>query len=528
MGYRSLRQARRRWLGRPGGKAKLALLASVAAAPLLATGAAFPAPPAVAQAGGSPSLAVPSENVPRTPAIQQACTDGSSAACQQAVVAAIDAARAAEGVKPLQLPGYYDSLTVPEQLLVLADLERVDRGLPGFAGLSSQLDSMALQGAVSNNDPNGPGDATWGSNWAGGEGSALLADFDWMYDDGPGSPNLDCTSTSSGGCWDHRLNVLGDYGPGPSMGAAFTKVDGVTSLTELFSSSPAGQLDYRLPSAAPAAQGTAARPLPRTAPAGGSRGYGYWQATSNGAVLAFGASAKRGSAAAIHLAKPVVGLAATPDGRGYWEVAADGGVFSFGDARFYGSAATLHLPGTVVGMAVARRGAGYWLVTRNGGVYSFGSAHFYGTPVGGAGGAVVGIASTPDGRGYWLATSYGNVFSFGDARFYGPRALLHLHAPVVGVTATEDGHGYWLVTKQGSVYAFGDARYSGSAFGWARDEAVGIAASPDGHGYYITCADGRVLPLGGAPMPSGAGRVAAGREMAGLELPGHVVGMATA
>ena len=39
----------------------------------------------------------------------------------------------------------------------------------------------------------------------------------------------------------------------------------------------------------------------------------------------------------MHLNKPIVGMAATPDGKGYWLVASDGGIFTFGDAAFYGS-----------------------------------------------------------------------------------------------------------------------------------------------------------------------------------------------
>ena len=40
---------------------------------------------------------------------------------------------------------------------------------------------------------------------------------------------------------------------------------------------------------------------------------------------------------ALHLNKPIVGMAPTPDGGGYWMVASDGGVFAFGDAAFEGS-----------------------------------------------------------------------------------------------------------------------------------------------------------------------------------------------
>ena len=102
------------------------------------------------------ALADPPENVPRTPAMEQACSLGSGP-CQQAVLHAIDVARAAEGVGPLELPSYYDSISVPEQLLVLTDLERVDRGLAGFNGLSTKLDALSRAAAISNQDPDGPG-----------------------------------------------------------------------------------------------------------------------------------------------------------------------------------------------------------------------------------------------------------------------------------------------------------------------------------------------------------------------------------
>jgi len=216
----------------------LVLVAAAGALPLVA-------PAAQAQAGRA-ALADPPANIPRTPAMETACRNGSSAGCQQVVLRAIDRARAAEGLGPLKLPGYYNGLTTAQQLFVLADLERVDRGLPGFTGMSSQLDGLAGTGATSNADPIGPAGASWGSNWAGGEASALLADYDWMYDDGSGSPNLDCGRLTDTGCWDHRQNVLGNYGAHPSIGAAATMVNGVTSMTELFSSSSGGVLEFTL------------------------------------------------------------------------------------------------------------------------------------------------------------------------------------------------------------------------------------------------------------------------------------------
>ena len=90
----------------------------------------------------------------------------------------------------LVLPPSYRSLSEAGQLLALANSERSARGLPGFVGLSSPLDTRAQEGAAANDDPIGPPGAAWGSNWAGGEASVLLADFDWVYDDGLGSPLL--------------------------------------------------------------------------------------------------------------------------------------------------------------------------------------------------------------------------------------------------------------------------------------------------------------------------------------------------
>ena len=51
------------------------------------------------------------------------------------------------------------------------------------------------------------------------------------------------------------------------------------------------------------------------------------------------------------LNKPMVGMAATSSGKGYWLVASDGGIFNYGDAPFAGSAGAMHLNAPVVGMA---------------------------------------------------------------------------------------------------------------------------------------------------------------------------------
>jgi hypothetical protein len=75
-------------------------------------------------------------------------------------------------------------------------------------------------------------------------------------------------------------------------------------------------------------------------------------------------------------------MAATPDGRGYWLVASDGGIFAFGDATFYGSTGALHLSKPIVGIAATPDGGGYWLMASDGGIFTFGDAPFDGSSAG--------------------------------------------------------------------------------------------------------------------------------------------------
>lgn len=198
----------------------------------------------------SKATADPPANVPVPTAMAKACAAGPNDACDTATIAAIDRARALERVHPLRLPPDYERLPVDAQLLVVADLERTDRGLPGFSGLSAELDRMAATGAQERNDPTGPRGTAWGSNFAMGYAGALQADYAWMYDDGLGSPNTLCKPGALAACWGHRNNILANYGPHPSMGAAALAVrSGSTKLlvvTQLFSCCPAGSLDFKL------------------------------------------------------------------------------------------------------------------------------------------------------------------------------------------------------------------------------------------------------------------------------------------
>src|SRR5437899_922445 len=121
-----------------------------------------------------------------------------------------------------------------------------------------------------------------------------------------------------------------------------------------------------------------------------------------------------GSAACLPLARPVVGIAASPGGRGYWLVASDGGIFSFGDAAFFGSTGSIRLNKPIVGGTATSDDRGYWLVASDGGIFSFGDAPFSGSGAGGSLAApVVGMATS--GAGYALATANGLVAAFGTA-----------------------------------------------------------------------------------------------------------------
>lgn len=197
------------------------------------------APPTHAAAKGSHRVGTgePQTSFTLPEATTGACAiDPSGSACTAGVLRAIDAARAAEGVRPMRLPAAFGSLTPTQQLFVVTDLERVDRGLVAPVQLSS-LDRRAFSGARNEVDPALTpmfGDAA-GANLAVGLRSALEADFMWMYDDGPGSANADCRSAGQPGCWGHRDNILADYRAPLAMGAAVDArpSDGV-SMTELF------------------------------------------------------------------------------------------------------------------------------------------------------------------------------------------------------------------------------------------------------------------------------------------------------
>jgi hypothetical protein len=169
----------------------------------------------------------PKGNVAPVPDYTRTCAASGiddSAACIDGALDAINHAHALEGVRPMVLPTGFAQLSIPDQLFVAVNLERVDRGLPPFGGLTAALNGNAQRGADDANDPPDPGlaYALDDAEWAGGSSNGLDAVYGWMYDDGYNSGNLDCLHRSAAGCWGHRKGILDDFGSGANlvMGAA--------------------------------------------------------------------------------------------------------------------------------------------------------------------------------------------------------------------------------------------------------------------------------------------------------------------
>jgi hypothetical protein len=198
------------------------------------------------------ALADPTRNVVPQPNIYAVCSNPGSVGiwagtvCTAAEEAAIDRARAEEGLGPIQLPRGWAQLSPAEQIFVITNIERTDRGLAPFVGLAAELNQEAQVGALHETDalPSvmSPGILQWASNWALAPGP-LGADYAWMYQDGWGGSanetfNLACTGPGARGCWGHRQNVLMRRIPGARgvlvMGAASAPgPNGWVSLTEV-------------------------------------------------------------------------------------------------------------------------------------------------------------------------------------------------------------------------------------------------------------------------------------------------------
>jgi hypothetical protein len=174
----------------------------------------------------------PRHNVAPVPDYTQDCFAGgidNSPSCLGAVLQAVNHAHALEDIRPMVLPADFATLSIPDQLFIVVNLERIDRGLPAFGGLTAALDRNAQRGADTADDPPDLGRSydLEDGEWAGGSSNGLDADYGWMYDDGFDSGNLDCLHRGAVGCWGHRKGILDDFGSGSNlvMGAAISMKD---------------------------------------------------------------------------------------------------------------------------------------------------------------------------------------------------------------------------------------------------------------------------------------------------------------
>jgi hypothetical protein len=226
-----------RWAGRGWRSGRLAVAGAALAL------AAWPGGSALAAAN-------PGVNRAPSPDFAQTCASygAGSASCEAATVAAVNNAHRAEGIRPMRLPTGFWRLSPARQVFVVTDLERVDRGLRPFLGMTFPLDRDAGAAAYANRDPqtgwaSGPDQVrSYGSIWA-AEFNPVAADYAWMYDDGWGGPgqttNVACPAPGAPGCWGHRDVILGGYGDAPLLLAGVGSVnrgyaDYYESATELF------------------------------------------------------------------------------------------------------------------------------------------------------------------------------------------------------------------------------------------------------------------------------------------------------
>ena len=165
----------------------------------------------------------PSSNFPVGPLPHACTTDPGGAVCVNASVGYLNQARASLGQPPYSLPADFASLSPVEQALILTNSDRVLYNLAPITGLTSALNQDAAAGVTTDSDPQ-PSASDWygyTSNAAWGNGNMVLAYEGWMYDDGPGSDNVDCSPSHPSGCWGHRHDILWQFGPGAlAMGAA--------------------------------------------------------------------------------------------------------------------------------------------------------------------------------------------------------------------------------------------------------------------------------------------------------------------
>jgi len=214
-------------------RAVAAMISLLAAAMLASPGAS------AAFAAGSP-FANPASNLPTPNGLSGAgspCTPSGGdrwAACNNILLAAINAAQVKEHRRGFTLPTNFLKLSPAQQLFVWVNLERISRGVPPLVGLSPYLSAAAAAGAKEGRGPKfetsyGPvevaanvadGEYEWSAFEGGGSSMPMAGGlvFALMYQDGWGGPsfgpfgqtmNYACKSPKAAGCWQDRDDLLG-------------------------------------------------------------------------------------------------------------------------------------------------------------------------------------------------------------------------------------------------------------------------------------------------------------------------------
>lgn len=220
---------------------------------------------------------------------------------------------------------------------------------------------------------------------------------------------------------------------------------------------------------------------------------GYYLASTDGGVFAFGNARFYGSMAGRPLSAPIVAIASTPTSQGYWLLTAAGQVFAFGDAEPFLSplkglgSPVVDLDLTGIGPTVANAGelaqsANYdrssWgtrVVNSTGAtLIPSGESEVQNPPFGPLVAPIVAVV-TLNRSTFWLASADGGVFTLpyfkdgvnivGTLKFYGSMGGKPLNAPVVDIVGTPVRDGYLLAAADGGVFAFGNAPFLGSMAG---------------------------------------------------------------
>jgi hypothetical protein len=111
----------------------------------------------------------------------------------------------------------------------------------------------------------------------------------------------------------------------------------------------------------------------------GAAGGGHWDCGPGFPMDQVIATARGGSAPAPSTKTGHEMIASTSTGKGYWTATYDGAVSAFGDAQYHGNVYGKLAGTAIVGIAGTGTG-GYWLLGSDGGVFAFGSAGYFGRP----------------------------------------------------------------------------------------------------------------------------------------------------